>query len=208
MNVFLIAATSLDGFIAPSRDQISTNWTSKEDRTFFSKKTKEAGVVVMGSSTYKTIGRPLPGRSNVVYSRKNIQSVIDDTGDSIRFVRFEEMDPGFRRDDDTGGDLKNAQSNTVFLTQLAPRQLLNGLEKAGYSEVAICGGASIYSQFMQAGVVDSLFITVEPIIFGAGVKLFSDQVKASLSLVKVAQFESGGVVLEYKVRGQSLGLRA
>lgn len=66
MKVSIIAAISLDGFIAQAEDQNSTDWTSEEDRRFFVKKTKEAGVMIMGRTTFETIGRPLPGRKIIV----------------------------------------------------------------------------------------------------------------------------------------------
>lgn len=69
MEVFIIAALSADGKIAEKVDQNSTDWTSKEDLQFFVKKTKEAGVLVMGRKTYKTIGKSLKGRLNVVMTR-------------------------------------------------------------------------------------------------------------------------------------------
>lgn len=168
MYTFLIAATSLDGFIAEKTDQISTAWTSKEDKKFFSERTKQAGVIVMGSSTYKTIGRPLPGRLNVVYSKKS--------------------------------NYEFANEKEGFVTGLDPKELLQKLEREGYQEVAICGGAEIYSMFMSAGLIDTLYITVEPVIFGEGIKLFNPQIKNTLQLVKVDKMGESGVLLEYTVK--------
>ena len=68
MKVFIIAAITADGFIG--RDSTHTaDWTGKEDKKVFVQLTKEAGTIVMGSATFKTIGRALPGRRNIVYSR-------------------------------------------------------------------------------------------------------------------------------------------
>ncbi|MFH1711931.1 MAG: dihydrofolate reductase family protein [Patescibacteria group bacterium] len=69
MEVFIIAAVSVNGMIAEEKDQVSLDWTSKDDLQFFIEKTKEAGVVVMGRTTYETIGKPLKGRLNVVMTR-------------------------------------------------------------------------------------------------------------------------------------------
>ncbi len=71
MKVFAIAAQSADGFIAKSRDHFA-DWTSKEDKRLFVELTKKAGVVVMGATTFNTIGKPLPGRRNVVYTRESL----------------------------------------------------------------------------------------------------------------------------------------
>jgi dihydrofolate reductase len=66
MKVILIAAMSVDGKIAESADQNSLDWTSKEDTAFFIKKSKEAGVVIMGEKTFYTIGKPLKGRRLII----------------------------------------------------------------------------------------------------------------------------------------------
>ncbi len=69
MKVVLIAAVSADGKIAQSQDQLSLDWTSKEDLRFFIEKTKEIGVVIMGRKTFDTIGKPLKDRQLVVMTR-------------------------------------------------------------------------------------------------------------------------------------------
>lgn len=71
MKVSLIAAISADGFIARGNHELA-DWSSKEDKKVFVRLTKRAGVMVMGGNTYRTIGRALPGRRNIVYSRQAI----------------------------------------------------------------------------------------------------------------------------------------
>lgn len=69
MKKIIICVSSIDGKIAKSaKDDIS--WTSKEDRQFFAEETKKAKVIIMGSATHKNIGKALPGRLNIVYTRK------------------------------------------------------------------------------------------------------------------------------------------
>ena len=68
MKVIFFAAMTVNGKIAHTSDEL-VDWTSKEDKQFFHAETKKCGVMVMGNTTYKTIGRPLPGRLNVVMTR-------------------------------------------------------------------------------------------------------------------------------------------
>jgi dihydrofolate reductase len=69
MKVFIIAALTADGFIG--RHGLHTaDWTGGADKKLFVRLTKEAGVIVMGSRTFATIGRALPGRRNIVYTSK------------------------------------------------------------------------------------------------------------------------------------------
>jgi dihydrofolate reductase len=164
MNVFIIAALSADGFIAKDEHHMSTEWTSKADKKRFVQLTKEAGVMVMGSSTYKTIGRPLPGRTTIVYTR-------------------------------SGAPIEGVET-----TQLAPHELIKELADRGFKSVAICGGSQIYTLFMKAKAVNTLHLTIEPVVFGTGVKLFNDDVHSQLTLKnKDYEPESGTILLEYKV---------
>ena len=67
-KAFIIAAQSADGFIAKD-EKHPAYWTSKEDKKRFVELTKQAGVVVMGSSTFATLNRPLGERRMIVYSK-------------------------------------------------------------------------------------------------------------------------------------------
>lgn len=163
MNVFIIAALSADGFIARSTNELA-DWTSKEDKKLFVELTKRAGVMVMGNTTFKTIGRPLPNRKNVVYSRQPI------TQDGVE------------------------------ATSLPPAELVAKLKTDGFSEIAICGGSSIYDMFLRAGVVDELYLTVEPVLFGQGVPLLSDSLNTQLALLDIKQINDNAVLLHYKVK--------
>lgn len=168
MKVFIIAAVTIDGFIARDSQQISTSWTSAEDKKFFSQRTKAAGVVVLGRKTYETIGRPLPGRLNVIYTT-----------------------------DAAGVKEKPGQ---LQVTQLLPPNLIKQLEHAGHKEIAICGGPSIYTMFLKSGVVDTLYLTMEPILFGKGIKLFSDELNVNLKLKETTHLSAQTLLLEYAVK--------
>lgn len=61
MKVTLLMAMTLDGKIGKSHDHFP-DWTGKADKTLFVRLTKKAGVIIMGSKTFDTIGRPLPNR--------------------------------------------------------------------------------------------------------------------------------------------------
>jgi dihydrofolate reductase len=163
IKAFIIAAVTADGFIAKDTQHSPFNWTSKTDKKRFIELTKRAGVVVMGSATYKTIGKPLSERVNIVYSKKQ---------------SFEGAE----------------------MTQDKPIELLKKLEDRGFKEVAICGGSQIYGMFMKAGVVDTIYLTVEPIVFGKGITLFSEDLRYNLKLKSAQTSEStGSLLLEYSV---------
>ena len=70
MKIILMMVKTADGFIAKTPSQSPMEWTSKADKDIFIKRTKEAGVIIMGLATYKTIGKPLPGRLNMIMTFK------------------------------------------------------------------------------------------------------------------------------------------
>jgi dihydrofolate reductase len=164
MKTFIIAAVTADGFIARSGNEL-VSWTSKADKKFFRERTKQSGVIVMGSTTYSTIGKPLPDRRNIILSRTK-----------------------------TSADFPGAEVSSE-----TPAELVARLIKEGVSELAVCGGSHIYSSFMKTGLVDNLYLTIEPIVFGQGVPLFSETVETKLELVQTISIGEGSVVLEYNV---------
>ena len=86
------------------------------------------------------------------------------------------------------------------MTNEDPRVLIKNLEERGFKEVAICGGSYIYSMFMKAGIVDTIYLTVEPIIFGKGINLFNEEMLYHLNLKSAKTSESdGALLLEYSV---------
>nr|AIA14963.1 Dihydrofolate reductase [uncultured bacterium] len=78
----IVATVSADGFIARDHNELA-DWSSKADKKLFVELTKRSGVMVMGSATYKTIGRALPGRRNIVYTHGTIdQEGIETTSET------------------------------------------------------------------------------------------------------------------------------
>lgn len=162
IKAFIIAAVTADGFIAKD-SQHAALWTSKADKKRFIELTKRAGVVVMGSATYKTIGRPLKERVNIVYTKSQTFEGAETTQDN-------------------------------------PLDLLKKLEERGFKEVAICGGSQIYTMFMKAGVIDTIYLTSEPLFFGKGITLFNEDLRYNLKLKSAQTSEStGALLLEYSV---------
>lgn len=164
MKVFIIAALTADGYIAKNTGHLS-DWTTPEDKKLFVKLTKEAGVIIMGSKTFNTIGHILPGRRMVVYTTKP----------------------------------QNITAAGVEVTTEKPQILLKRLKREGARGVAICGGAEIYTLFMKKNLVDELYLSIEPKMFGGGITLFNAPIESDLSLVEVAKLNDHTVLLHYSV---------
>jgi len=68
MKVILLMAVTADGMIARNSMQ-KIDWTGKVDKKYFVCITREAGAMIMGSKTFDTIGKVLPGRKNIVMTK-------------------------------------------------------------------------------------------------------------------------------------------
>lgn len=94
---------------------------------------------------------------------------------------------------------KEKRYEGVEITQKEPTELLQELEKRGYKEVAICGGSIIYTMFMDAGLIDTLYLTIEPVVFGSGLTLFNKSLEGKLNLESVERLGEQTAVLTYRV---------
>ena len=88
----------------------------------------------------------------------------------------------------------------VEVTQKNPKDLLQDLERRGYKEAAICGGSTVYTMFMEAGVVDKLYLAIEPVLFGNGMTLFNKEIDKKLILRAMQKLGKETILLEYGVR--------
>jgi dihydrofolate reductase len=88
----------------------------------------------------------------------------------------------------------------VEYTAEPPVQMIASLAQRGYESVVIGGGASVYRTFLEAKLVDELWLTVEPLTFGAGISLLGDApLDLRLSLLSVERLGEGSVHLRYHV---------
>lgn len=103
MKVVLLMALTVDGKIARDPEDFP-DWTGSEDKRMFKNATLEAGALIMGSKTYDTIGRPLPGRKNIVLSR-----------DKSRVSRHEDLVFTSKNPREVLADLRRDGYDTVIL---------------------------------------------------------------------------------------------
>jgi len=87
MKVILVMAVTADGMIARNSMQL-VDWTGKADKKYFIHITREAGAMIMGSKTFDTIGKILPGRKNIVMTRDKTRISQD------RGLIFTDQSPG------------------------------------------------------------------------------------------------------------------
>jgi dihydrofolate reductase len=174
MRLTLIAAQSLDGFIT-QHDTPGSAFASEADRAFFRKALQGFDCCVMGAKTYRTARDQI--RRTLMPERLRI--VITHTPDTFR---------------------ADATVGTLEFHNRSPKELITLLRGRGYSRCAILGGAQIHSLFLEAGFVDELWITVEPLLFGRGTPLLAQAAQVSLKLLAHENLSEDTLLLKYQVK--------
>ena len=111
----------------------------KEDMKNF-KRLTEDNIVVMGRKTYESIGKPLPNRLNIVISREKHENDID-----LIWVK----------------SLKDAVclANKIIERDWEKYSIYEKLLAAHKKQLFIIGGASIYKEALEEGIVDRIYLT-------------------------------------------------
>ena len=170
MEVILAAATTIDGYIARSQHESSFNWTSPEDKRFYIDTIKSVDAIIMGSTSFATFTKHPKNTHWYIYTSKPNE-----------FVN------------------PNPSVISAEGTNLPPAELIEKLRTSGCQRVAVCGGKSIYTQFIQSGVVTQIYLTIEPYIFGGGIKLFDKPLLKKLKLQEIVSLSPETIVLKYSL---------
>lgn len=81
----------------------------------------------------------------------------------------------------------------------SPREALKLLKD--FKEVAVAGGGRLNSSFMKENLVDEIYLDVEPILFGRGIRLFAeDDFETKLELIGTKKLSDNEIQLHYKVK--------
>lgn len=155
-----------------ARDSARLPTWSSEDYDFFVGFCKRAGNVVMGRKTWDVIPR----------DRKPL---------SGRFALI------FTRKTD---DKENVPGHVEYWNK-SPKEAVEYLETIGFSTVCLIGGSELNALFLKAGLVDELYLTVEPNLWGQGVSLISatDSIDLKLRLLETKSLSTNSLLLHYSI---------
>lgn len=167
MRVILIMVYSVDGKITKWRDGDSYEWTSKEDKVHFQSALRKSNLIVMGSRTFE-IAKPK--------AKKRVLRIVM-TRNPRKYASLS-----------VAGQLE--------FTNESPRELVDQLERKGYKELLLVGGSEINTSFFQQGLVDELWLTIEPRIFGRGKMIVEQEhMEIQLKLDTVKKLNAQGTLL-------------
>jgi dihydrofolate reductase len=174
MQLILIAAQSLDGFIT-RHDQPGSDFTSPEDKAYFRAVLSGFDANVVGATTYRA--------ERALFLAKR--------GNGRRFVVLTRTPDAFAGD---------ARANELEFSAETPGALCERLRSLGHRRVALLGGSQVHSLFLDAGLVDELWLTLEPRLFGSGTPLLSAKTDLRLKLLGHEHLGGDTLLVKYTVR--------
>lgn len=174
MKVTMVMVASVDGKTTRGNDQNVYKWSSLEDQEYFFSLIKKNNLIVMGRETYETSRSVIKlekGKLRIVLTRSPKKYSNQTIKGQLEFT------------DETSG------------------KLVKRLSSLGYKNLLLVGGGIINGLFLKQKLVDELFLTIEPRIFGSGKNIVEGQLlNTKLQLVSIKKLNKvGTLLLKYKI---------
>ena len=175
MKIIMAMVMSLDGKTTKWHRSKIYEWTSPEDREYFSSLFKKQKAIILGRKTYDA------AKTFITSASPALKIVLTDDPEKYRLAKM----PG-----------------RLEFIKNRPRQLADALRSKGVKTAMLIGGGKTNTAFLKAGLIDEIWITIEPIILGSGHGLFQEN-KLSILLILFAAKKinrRGTLLLKYKVQ--------
>lgn len=172
MKIVLVFVSTLDGKVTKWGDPFVRKWSSNEDQVYFSKIWKNSKLIVVGSNTFN---------ADILKPSVNNRILVM-TSQPGKYKEFEVKDH-------------------LEFTDESPVQLTSHFSKEGYEQMLLAGGSHIASSFLREQLVDELWLTLEPKIFGTGNSfVLEEEFDIKLRLISCEKVnEQGTLITKYAV---------
>lgn len=171
MKIILLYVSSIDGKLTKWGQSKVHNWTSPEDAEYFLAVRKQNNLIVMGSKTFNAV-KPNPEEG------------------TLRIVMTEQPKKY----------QQYALPGQIEFSNESPERLVNRLETQ-YKQMILLSGKTLSTAFLKKKLVNELWLTIEPKIFGIGDPLVTEEkLDIQLQLIKLQKLNRKGTLLiKYKV---------
>jgi dihydrofolate reductase len=144
MKIIMVAAVSKDGFITNGDNPDVSEWTSDEDKSFFSDIKSKHSLFVMGSKTFDTgLVLPKPETLKIVLTKNPEKYSSQQVLGQLEFIK------------------------------LSPQEFISNYEST-HETCLLLGGGYTYTEFLEANLIDEIYLTIEPIIIEAGTPILNN----------------------------------
>jgi len=171
-------AATLDGYIAHEDGSIDGFSTAGRPINDFFLRLAQFDTVVMGKHTYEF---------GYQYGLEPGQPAYPETG-MMNYI-FSQSIPEYTHD-------------RLQVIREDPAAFLRRLKTEDGKAIWLCGGGKLAGYLLEHALIDRLILKLNPILFGRGIPLFGDQVKAKtgrLSLQDTKVYQEGLAFLNYTI---------
>jgi dihydrofolate reductase len=139
MKTILIFVSTLDGKVTKWGEPHVSLWSSHQDQDYYKKVWNESQLIVMGSGTFNAD----------IFNPSASHKIIIMTSHPVEYRSFE-----------IPGQIEFTSETAVELTL---RLLIEG-----HQQMLVVGGPRVATSFLKEQLIDELWLTLEPKIFGTG----------------------------------------
>ncbi len=139
MKTILVFVTTLDGKVTKWFDPHIWQWSSKEDQAYFKQIWKDYKLFIMGSGTFNFD----PVKPNPDY----LLTIM--THEPEKYEQY-------------------VTKGQVEFTSESAKEISERFKKQGYETMVVVGGPHIATAFLKEQLIDEVWLTLEPKIFGTG----------------------------------------
>ena len=167
MKVILVFVSTLDGKVTKWGNPHVKDWSSQKDQEYYRKLWNDARLIVMGSTTFEAEHfSRLPDHLFVVMTKK--------------FSRYKALEvPG-----------------QLEFTDKTPVEITEEYQNKGYTTMVVVGGAHIATSFLKEQLIDELWLTIEPRIFGTGGSfVIEENLDIKLKLISFEKVNDEGTLI-------------
>ena len=154
-----------------AKENGDSEWTSEEDLRGFYEQSKNAGNIIMGRNTY------LAASKSGYFPFPDALNVI---------VSHKQIE--------------NKWGDKVLITDKSPKEIIKMLKQKGFTTAFLAGGGQLNTSFVKENLIDEIYLDVEPLVFGKGIKLFAEgDFEFDLELLEAKKLNQNTIQLHYRV---------
>jgi dihydrofolate reductase len=172
MKTILVFVSTLDGKVTKWGDSYIKSWSSHRDQDYFNKIWNDSRLIIMGSNTFNA--EPIKPNSNHL--------LVIMTRHPSKYKSYEVL-----------GQLE--------FTNESPAALSKRFKMEGHEKMLMAGGAHLATSFLKEQLIDELWLTIEPKIFGIGGNFATEEkLDINLQLISCDKVnEQGTLFTKYTV---------
>lgn len=172
MKVILVFVSALDGKVTKWGDPHVRDWSSKQDQQYYKQIWKDAKLIVMGSSTFIA--------EKFAASPNHLLLVM--TRQPSKYNQYK-------------------VSGQIEFSDITPNKLIEQSKKKGYEKMMLVGGAHVATSFFKEQLIDELWLTIEPKIFGTGGNfVIEEKLNIDLQMISCEKVnDQGTLIAKYAV---------